>query len=105
MPELKNQIAVVTGASGGIGGAIASALIQGGAHVVAVGRDIAKLEAFVMRLRGLAGTVEAFRADLTQDDDLRGLAEYLSHTSGRLDILLVHSAGVYARGKLAEIVR
>ena len=60
MPELKNQIAVVTGASGGIGGAIASVFIQGGAHVVAVGRDIAKLEALVARLRGLAGTVEAF---------------------------------------------
>jgi NADP-dependent 3-hydroxy acid dehydrogenase YdfG len=101
MPELEKQIAVVTGASGGIGGAIASAFIQGGAHVVAVGRDIASLEAFVMGLRGHAGTVEAFRADLTQDDDLYGLAEYVSHTSGRLDIL-VHSAGLYARGKLDE---
>ena len=101
MPDLKEQIAVVTGASGGIGGAIASAFIQGGAHVVAVGRDIAKLEALVTRLRGLAGIVEAFRADLTQDDDLSGLAEYVSYTSGRLDIL-VHSAGVYARGKLEK---
>jgi hypothetical protein len=101
MPDLKEQIAVVTGASGGIGGAIASAFIRGGAHVVAVGRDIAKLEALVTRLRGLAGTVEAFRSDLTQDDDLSGLAEYVSHSSGRLDIL-VHSAGVYARGKLEK---
>jgi NADP-dependent 3-hydroxy acid dehydrogenase YdfG len=101
MPDLKEQIAVVTGASGGIGGAIASAFIQGGAHVVAVGRDIAKLEAFVTRLRGLAGTAEAFRADLTRDDDLSGLAEYVSYRSGRLDIL-VHSAGVYARGRLEE---
>ena len=98
MPDLKKQIAVVTGASGGIGGAIATAFIQGGAHVVAVGRDIAKLEALVTRLRGLAGIAEAFRADLTQDDDLSGLAEYVSYTSGRLDIL-VHSAGLYAKGR------
>ena len=101
MHELKEQIAVVTGASGGIGGAIASAFIQGGAHVVAVGRDTARLEAFVLRLRGLAGTVEAFHADLTQDDDLYGLAEYVSETSGRIDIL-VHSAGLYARGELEK---
>jgi NADP-dependent 3-hydroxy acid dehydrogenase YdfG len=101
MPDLKKQIAVVTGASGGIGGAIATAFIQGGAHVVAVGRDIAKLEALVTRLRGLAGIAEAFRADLTQDDDLSGLAEYVSYTWGRLDIL-VHSAGAYARGKLEK---
>jgi NADP-dependent 3-hydroxy acid dehydrogenase YdfG len=100
MHELKQQIAVVTGASGGIGGAIA-AFIQGGAHVVAVGRDTAKLDAFVMRLRNLAGTVEAFRADLTQADDLYGLAAYVSQMFGRLDIL-VHSAGVYARGKLEK---
>jgi NADP-dependent 3-hydroxy acid dehydrogenase YdfG len=99
MPDLEKQIAVVTGASGGIGGAIASALIQGGAHVVAVGRDSIRLEAFVKRLRGLAGTVETFSADLTRDGDLLGLAEYVSSTYGRLDIL-VHSAGAYARGKL-----
>ena len=68
---------------------------------MAVGRDIAKLEALMTRLRGLAGKVEAFRADLTQDDDLSGLAEYVSYTSGRLDIL-VHSAGLYARGKLEK---
>lgn len=68
---------------------------------MAVGRDIAKLQALVSRLRGLAGTVEAFRADLTRDDDLSGLAEHVSYTSGRLDIL-VHSAGVYARGKLEK---
>ena len=68
---------------------------------MAVGRDTAKLEALVTRLRGLAGRVEAFRADLTQDDDLSGLAEYVSYTSGRLDIL-VHSAGLYARGKLEK---
>ena len=63
---------------------------------MAVGRDIAKLEALVTRLRGLAGIVEAFRADLTQDTICPDW-QHVSYTSGRLDIL-VHSAGVYARG-------
>jgi NADP-dependent 3-hydroxy acid dehydrogenase YdfG len=101
MPPLERKIVVITGASGGIGGAVASALIQAAAHVVAVGRDIAKLEWLVERLRGPVGTIEAFRADLTHDDDLSQLVRYVSSTFGRLDIL-VHSAGAYARGKLEE---
>ena len=101
MRALDRQIAVVTGASGGIGGSIVSAFVHGGAHVVGVGREHNKLEALLMRLRGLAGSVEAFHADLTQDDDLTGLAEYISSKSGRLDIL-VHSAGAYAAGQLEE---
>ena len=101
MPAFENQIAVVTGASGGIGGAIALAIIKGGGHVVAVGRDNTKLERLVTLVRGLIGTVEPLRADLTQDDDLSELVDHVSSTSGRLDIL-VHSAGIYARGKLEE---
>lgn len=101
MPAFENQIAVVTGASGGIGGAIALAIIKGGGHVVAVGRDNTKLERLVTLVRGLIGTFEPLRADLTEDDDLSELVDYVSSTSGRLDIL-VHSAGIYARGKLEE---
>jgi NADP-dependent 3-hydroxy acid dehydrogenase YdfG len=101
MLALEKQIAIVVGASGGIGGAIASAIIRAGAHVIAVGRDDAKLQELIRRLNGFPGTVEAFRADLTQDDDLSGLADYVFNTFGRLDIL-VHSAGAYARGKLEQ---
>jgi NAD(P)-dependent dehydrogenase (short-subunit alcohol dehydrogenase family) len=87
MPDLKKQIAVVTGASGRIGG-----------HRVSVH---SRRRSRCGRLRGLAGAADAFRADLTRDDDLSGLAEHVSHTSGRLDILL-HIAGVYARGELEK---
>jgi NAD(P)-dependent dehydrogenase (short-subunit alcohol dehydrogenase family) len=101
MLALEKQIAIVTGASGGIGGAIASAISEVGAHVIAVGRDDAKLQELICRFEGLPGTAEAFRADLTHDDDLSGLADYVFRTFGRLDIL-VHCAGAYARGKLEQ---
>ena len=96
MLALEKQIAIVTGASGGIGGAIASALSQAGAHVIAMGRDNAGLQKLIRRFHAFPGTAEAFRADLTQDDDLSGFADYVFSTFGRLDIL-VHSAGAYAR--------
>lgn len=97
-----NQIAVVTGASGGIGGAIAAALAQGGARVYAVGRDRSKLEALAARLTGASGTIVATTVDLTKDDELAGLAQRIATTaSGRLDIL-VHSAGAIAHGKLED---
>jgi NADP-dependent 3-hydroxy acid dehydrogenase YdfG len=101
MLALNKQIAIVTGASGGIGGAIASAISRAGAHVMAIGRDNAKLQELISRFRGFPGTAETFRADLTHDDDLSGIADYVLSTFGRLDIL-VHSAGEYARGKLEK---
>jgi NADP-dependent 3-hydroxy acid dehydrogenase YdfG len=101
MSPFDKQIAVVTGASGGIGGAISAALIHGGAHVNAVGRDSMKLDAFVTRLRGPVGMVEAVRTDLTKDEDIAALVEHVTTKFGRLDIL-VHSAGAIAHGKLEE---
>jgi NADP-dependent 3-hydroxy acid dehydrogenase YdfG len=101
MPAFDRQVAVVTGSSGGIGGAIAKALIDGGAHVIAVGRDVAKLHSFVRHLQESVGRATAVRADLTIDKDILQLVEYVKTTFGRLDIL-VHSAGAFARGKLEE---
>jgi NADP-dependent 3-hydroxy acid dehydrogenase YdfG len=98
---LEEQIAIVTGATGGIGGAIASAICQAGAHVIAMGRDNAKLQNLICRFNGFSGTVEPFLADLTQDDDLSALANHVFRAFGRLDIL-VHCAGAYARGKLEQ---
>jgi NADP-dependent 3-hydroxy acid dehydrogenase YdfG len=101
MSSFEKQIAIVTGASGGIGGAIATALVNSGAHVLAVGRDSARLGALIQRLESAPGKVEAFRADLTKDDDITRLVEHVRSTRGRLDIL-VHSAGAIAHGKLEE---
>lgn len=62
MNTLQGRTVVLTGASGGIGGALAAALVDAGATVLAVGRDPAKLNALVHRLR--PGAVVPVAADL-----------------------------------------
>ncbi len=100
-PNFTQQVAVVTGASGGIGGAIATALVQLGATVYAVGRDQDRLEALATRLSSALGTVRLQRADLKRDDEVSALVAEVERSAGRLDIL-VHSAGSIAYGKLEE---
>ena len=78
--------AVVTGASGGIGGAIAVALAERGAVVCLGGRDHERLEAAAERVTATGhGRAELFRADLTVEAELAELAAALR--SRRVDIL------------------
>lgn len=101
MKLFQDQVAVVTGASGGIGGAIATALAQGGALVYLVGRDANKLESLAKRLLDTGAQVQPAPMDLTRDEDIVQLASHIAQQHGRLDIL-VHSAGAIAHGKLEE---
>ena len=102
MPAFKDQVALVTGASRGIGRAIALGLVAEDATVCLVGRDTAVLDAVAQSAdRGRPRPV-ALHADVTSDDDIRGLAERLQHEFGRLD-LLVHSHGSYLRGPVASV--
>lgn len=100
-PSLSGQVALVTGASGGIGGAIALALLRAGARVHAVGRDGNKLVALQQQARELPGKLEPEQLNLTHDADVEALSGRLGSAAGRLDIL-VHSAGSIAYGTLAE---
>jgi NADP-dependent 3-hydroxy acid dehydrogenase YdfG len=101
MARLNDQIAVVTGASGGIGGAISEALAREGASVNLVGRDRARLEARADALRREGLRSDAFRVDLTVDSDVDALAAHLADPPDRLDIL-VHCAGTMEHGPLAD---
>jgi NADP-dependent 3-hydroxy acid dehydrogenase YdfG len=88
--ELSSRVAVVTGASGGIGAAIARALAERGADVRAVGRRLAALDA-------LGGGVRPYRLDLTDDAALTALAAELDHVD-----ILVHSAGELRHAAVAD---
>src|SRR5689334_16149644 len=101
MNTLKNQIALVTGASGGIGGAIATALAHHGASVCLSGRDQTKLEGKAGSLRAVSPRLEVCRCDLTKDEDITALQAYVTKEFERLDIL-VHCAGAIDHGKLAD---
>jgi NAD(P)-dependent dehydrogenase (short-subunit alcohol dehydrogenase family) len=91
--SLQGQIAVVTGASSGIGRAIALALSQIGVEVCAIGRNQNTLAETVAMARPRSN-VTAFQIDLTGKDAIRPLLEHLAKVSKGLHIL-VHSAGIY----------
>jgi NADP-dependent 3-hydroxy acid dehydrogenase YdfG len=91
--SLIGQIAVVTGASSGIGRAIAVALSQQGVEVCAVGRNAETLAETVAKARQFSN-VTGFQVDLTAKDAPQPLVEHLTKGSKGLQIL-VHSAGVY----------
>jgi NADP-dependent 3-hydroxy acid dehydrogenase YdfG len=94
MPGLEGVPAVVTGASSGVGRAIARALGAAGAPVWLVGRDPARLE----EAAGEAGpAARTHRADLSRDDQLQGLARRIAEEAGDVGIL-VHAAGEIALG-------
>lgn len=99
MAAFADQIALVTGASSGIGQAIALALAAQGATLGLVGRRVERLEAVAESVPATARRVECYRADLTQDQDIRALATRFERDFGALD-LLIHSAGVYALGTI-----
>jgi NADP-dependent 3-hydroxy acid dehydrogenase YdfG len=99
MADFTNQIAVVTGASSGVGRAIALALAGQGATVCLVGRKLEALQA----LSGSAGSSRFFsyQADLTRDEEIHALAARLQRDVGFID-LLVHSAGIISLGPIEE---
>ena len=99
MKDLAGQIAVITGASSGVGKAIAVSLAKEGASLCLVGRKLATLEAVAESVRGSAPQVRNYQADLAVDADIQQLAVHLNRDMGHIDIL-VHSAGVISIGKL-----
>lgn len=100
MAYSNGRIALVTGASGGIGRAIATGLAAHGANLCVVGRDADRLAETVRILRKQGASVLPSVADLTRRDDVESLTELIGRGLGGLDIL-VHAAGVYTSGPLA----
>jgi NADP-dependent 3-hydroxy acid dehydrogenase YdfG len=98
-PTFANRVAVVTGAGGGIGKAIALALASRGATVALVGRSMENLNAAADAVRALSPQARQYQVDLTLDDSVRTLGRTLEQDFGALD-LLVHSAGVITVGRL-----
>jgi NADP-dependent 3-hydroxy acid dehydrogenase YdfG len=98
---LSGQIAVVTGASGAIGGAVALGLAKEGAGLCLPGRSVTKLEEVARRLRPVAPYVRYDQLDLESEEAIVEFADRLRHEVRRIDIL-VHSAGVISMGHLCD---
>lgn len=97
MPALNHQTAAVTGASSGIGAAIALCLAAEGAKLHLIGRNADALEAVAQCARANSPRVRTYQADLNVDEQLERLKTELKVDCEGMDIL-VHSAGVIAMG-------
>jgi NAD(P)-dependent dehydrogenase (short-subunit alcohol dehydrogenase family) len=91
--SLDSRVALVSGASRGIGYATARALAKAGAHVIAVARTRCCLEKLADEIRKVGGTATAVSLDLIDFDAIARLGAALQEHYGKLDIL-VGNAGV-----------
>ncbi len=99
MSDLKGRVALVTGASQGIGRACALALAQAGAAVAVAARNAEKLAQVVAEIKSANGTAEAFTIDVGQEEQIRSGIKAAVAQFGKIDIL-VNNAGI-ARDQLA----
>jgi 3-oxoacyl-[acyl-carrier protein] reductase len=101
--KLQGQVAVVTGASKGIGAAIAEHLAAAGASVVVnYAKSKAGADAVVERVKKAEGKAVAVQADVSQPDDIRRLFAETKKAFGKLDVL-VNNAGLYEFAPLEAI--
>ncbi len=91
-PFSKDKVAVVTGASRGIGRAIARAFAREGAAVVICGRKPETLAQAAAEMAGGAGTVRPVTCHVGRAADIRNLVETTAREFGRIDILVNNAA-------------
>jgi NAD(P)-dependent dehydrogenase (short-subunit alcohol dehydrogenase family) len=96
--QLEGKIALVTGASSGIGRASAFELARRGAKVVVAARRKGELDEVVQQIAAQGGEASAFVADISKEVDIKRLVDYTVQTYGRLDIAFNNAGteGVFA---------
>ncbi len=99
--DLSGKTAVIVGASGGLGAAMAHALSDAGARVALVARNAGKLDALAGELAAKGGTATAFTADLIDEGDVVRLVDVVNARFPRPQIL-INSAGTNIRKNLIE---
>lgn len=91
--KLKGKVAVVTGASSGMGRAIALLFASEGASVVAVARRKERLDQLVQQAKEQGGTILAFQGDVSKKEDVESMLDTAVQNFGKVDIL-VNNAGI-----------
>ena len=99
--NLEGLTAVITGGSRGLGEAMAKALSAAGANIALVARDSKRLEAVRDAIAERGGTAAVFIADVTQEEEVAGLADAVNRRFGPPQIL-INNAGTNIRKNLVD---
>jgi NADP-dependent 3-hydroxy acid dehydrogenase YdfG len=102
MNDFRGKLVLVTGASSGIGEALALAFAAEGARLVLTARDMQRLEAVRARCAALGAEVRTHAAELTDEAQVQALAEAVHARDAALDVL-VNNAGVVMGGFAWEV--
>ncbi|MGV3478905.1 MAG: SDR family NAD(P)-dependent oxidoreductase [Sphingobium sp.] len=101
--DLSGKLALVTGASRGIGAATAEALAARGAHVVLTARTADALEAVEERIHAAGGSATIAPLDLTDGDSIARLASAITSRWDALDMLVINAAMLGSLGPVTTI--
>jgi NAD(P)-dependent dehydrogenase (short-subunit alcohol dehydrogenase family) len=99
--QLAEKVAIVTGASRGIGRAISVALAREAATVVLAARSVRKLQETAEQVTHVGGKAEIIVTELAEEESIKNLVKVTGEKFGRLDIL-VNNAGITHSAKLEE---
>jgi len=94
MRRLENKVAIVTGAAGGIGAAVAKLFAKQGAKVIATDMNEEKLKVWVVAARAEGLDIEFMKHNVTNESEWKKVADKAIALHGRIDVL-VNNAGVY----------
>ncbi len=99
--SLKGKVAVITGASKGLGKAMALALAEGGARLALVSRNEKQLNAVAEEAQAVGGQAKVFVADVTQEDQVSKIERDVVAAYGGVQIL-INNAGINVRKSITE---
>ncbi len=101
MDAFRNQTAVVAGATGALGEAIALTLAREGANLGLIGRNADKLDALIKKAKTASGIFRAYQTDLTSVEEIRKAVKQIESDYKGVDIL-IHSAGDIVLGSFED---
>ncbi|KAK9507917.1 hypothetical protein O3M35_007677 [Rhynocoris fuscipes] len=101
MEKWNGKVALVTGASAGIGAQVAKDLVNHGMKVVAVARRLEKLQELEKEVAGCKGELKAIKCDVTSEEDVKNVFAWIENNWGAVHVL-INNAAVLSLQPLAE---